>query len=90
MRQRQLRTICPHCDQVFPLVATVAPDDGPPESGDVALCMECERWAIYDYGLPGLLRAATEEELREIAKLTIAPAAAALVAEAKARGRRSP
>jgi hypothetical protein len=62
----ELRTTCPFCSEVHPLVTEARADGGAaPAAGDVAMCFSCGEFGVF--ARRGRLRVPTAAERREIA-----------------------
>jgi hypothetical protein len=45
--EHEIKTVCPHCREEFPLATNPYSDSNrPPEEGDAMLCIRCTGWGI--------------------------------------------
>ena len=62
-------TICPHCGVPHELARALAITGvRPPTDGDVALCVNCGHFCVFDQKVNGCLRKANEREAAEMAE----------------------
>jgi hypothetical protein len=65
----ELRTICPFCGGVHPLVTEARASGGAvPAAGDIAMCFRCGEFGVF--ARHGRLRVPTPAERREITRDT--------------------